>query len=253
MLTTKILSRYITQKTLRELVEQIKSSDPRERDYVKTVLHRSYVKFMPMRSYIRKLLKQLLLECSQSNENEFGIAETLQLFTAIIQGFSKPLKGEHSEIFTRCLVPLHKSEHLKNFYFFLLEAIMTFIKKDSSVVQSLVNGFVRWWPKVDSNKQVVFLQGINDTLNHLDVALVPSLNLDRMLAKIALAVRSSHHRVAESALLILNNPRLQLFLLADVTDTVSLKIPGSTHQISQLESVIFRELTPEKKLRFEDF
>lgn len=34
-------------------LELFDSEDPRERDYLKTILHRIYGKFMPLRAYIK--------------------------------------------------------------------------------------------------------------------------------------------------------------------------------------------------------
>lgn len=38
-----------------KLLELFDSEDPRERDYLKTILHRIYAKFMSLRAFIRKV------------------------------------------------------------------------------------------------------------------------------------------------------------------------------------------------------
>ena len=44
---------------MRQWIELFDAEDPRERDYVKTVLHRMYGKFMSHRSFIRKAISQV--------------------------------------------------------------------------------------------------------------------------------------------------------------------------------------------------
>lgn len=55
----KVAKKYVDQSFIRMWVELFDAEDPRERDYVKTVLHRIYGKFMSYRSYIRKAISQV--------------------------------------------------------------------------------------------------------------------------------------------------------------------------------------------------
>ena len=61
-LGVKTAKEFLTMKLIRNLFELMKSPDPRERDYLKTIIHRIYSKYMIYRSYIRKLMSQHLLE-----------------------------------------------------------------------------------------------------------------------------------------------------------------------------------------------
>lgn len=44
-----------------QLLELFDSEDPRERDYLKTVLHRIYGKFLGLRAFIRKQINNIFL------------------------------------------------------------------------------------------------------------------------------------------------------------------------------------------------
>ena len=44
------------------MIALFKSPDPRERDYLKTIIHRIYGKFMVYRSFIRKGISTYLLK-----------------------------------------------------------------------------------------------------------------------------------------------------------------------------------------------
>ena len=51
------------------LLDLFKSPDPRERDYLKTVVHRIYSKFMPMRFAIRMtILREMLMELAKESD-----------------------------------------------------------------------------------------------------------------------------------------------------------------------------------------
>jgi len=48
-----VIVKYFTKTFLKSYIELFDSEDPRERDYLKTILHRIYGKYMPLRSYIK--------------------------------------------------------------------------------------------------------------------------------------------------------------------------------------------------------
>lgn len=52
----KVAKKYIDQPFVLRLLELFDSEDPRERDYLKTILHRIYGKFMVHRPFIRKAI-----------------------------------------------------------------------------------------------------------------------------------------------------------------------------------------------------
>ena len=54
-----IAKRFIDQKFVLQLLELFDSEDPRERDFLKTTLHRIYGKFLGLRAYIRKQINNI--------------------------------------------------------------------------------------------------------------------------------------------------------------------------------------------------
>jgi serine/threonine-protein phosphatase 2A regulatory subunit B' len=110
---------------------QFKSPDPRERDYLKTILHRAYGKFMVHRSFIRKsIMSQLLKTVYDDSEDRFGHSEFLEILGSIIAGFAVPLKGEHRAIFEKCLIQIHRANHVQSFHQQLVQCIITYLEKD---------------------------------------------------------------------------------------------------------------------------
>jgi len=49
------------QSFVLNILELFDSEDPRERDFLKTILHRIYGKFLGLRSYIRKQINHIFL------------------------------------------------------------------------------------------------------------------------------------------------------------------------------------------------
>ena len=53
--------KYIDQRFVLQLLELFDSEDPRERDFLKTILHRIYGKFLGLRAFIRKQINNMFL------------------------------------------------------------------------------------------------------------------------------------------------------------------------------------------------
>ena len=93
---------YLNFDFVARLINLFQSPDPRERDYLKSVVHRIYGKFMPLRLPIRMtLVRELVMETVKSsdeaaqNDRTFGLAEYLDILVPIIEGFSTPLRNDH--------------------------------------------------------------------------------------------------------------------------------------------------------------
>ncbi len=91
----KVAKKYIDQQFVLKLLELFDSEDPRERDYLKTILHRIYGKFMVHRPFIRKSINNVFYRFIFETERHNGIAELLEILGSIINGFAMPLKEEH--------------------------------------------------------------------------------------------------------------------------------------------------------------
>ena len=91
------------------------SEDPRERDYLKTIMHRIYGKYMVLRGYIRQQVMNLVLLITYEKEEHNGLTELLEILSSVISGFGTPLKPEHRNFAIKALVPLHKVRGLSTF------------------------------------------------------------------------------------------------------------------------------------------
>lgn len=128
-----------TDSDLTQLLELFDSEDPRERDFLKTTLHRIYGKFLNLRSYIRKSIGNVFFQFMYETERFNGIAELLEILGSIINGFALPLKPEHKTFLTRALIPLHKVRSLSMYHPQLAYCIVQFLEKDSTLTEEVLS------------------------------------------------------------------------------------------------------------------
>ncbi|KAL2559908.1 Serine/threonine protein phosphatase 2A 57 kDa regulatory subunit B' theta isoform [Forsythia ovata] len=91
----KVAIGYIDKSFVLKLIDLFDSEDPREREYLKTIVHRIYGKFMVHRPFIRIAINNVFYHFIFETEKHNGIAELLEILGSIINGFSLPLKEEH--------------------------------------------------------------------------------------------------------------------------------------------------------------
>lgn len=84
------------------------SEEPREREYLKNILHRLYAKLVPRRKMIRKAMTDCFYTLIQESYKFNGTAELLDILASVISGFAVPLREEHVFFFKTVIVPLHK-------------------------------------------------------------------------------------------------------------------------------------------------
>ncbi|GBP74288.1 hypothetical protein EVAR_42867_1 [Eumeta japonica] len=133
-----VAKKFIDQKFVLQLLELFDSEDPRERDFLKTTLHRIYGKFLVLRAYIRKQINNVFYRFIYETEHHNGIAELLEILGSIINGFALPLKEEHKLFLLRVLLPLHKVKSLSVYHPQLAYCVVQFLEKDPSLTQPVV-------------------------------------------------------------------------------------------------------------------
>ncbi len=61
------------------MLELFDSEDPRERDFLKTTLHRIYGKFLNLRAFIRRSINNIFFQFIYETEHFNGVAELLEI------------------------------------------------------------------------------------------------------------------------------------------------------------------------------
>ncbi|KAL3536224.1 hypothetical protein ACH5RR_004685 [Cinchona calisaya] len=204
---TKIAKRYIDHSFVLKLLDLFDSEDPREREYLKTILHRIYGKFMVHRPFIRKAINNIFYLFIYETERHSGIGELLEILGSIINGFALPMKEEHKLFLVRALIPLHKPKPIALYHQQLSYCIVQFAEKDYKLADTVIRGLLKYWPVTNCQKEVIFLGELEEVLEATQAAefqrcMVP------LFRQIAHCLNSSHFQVAERALFLWNNEHI---------------------------------------------
>ncbi|KAH0510452.1 Serine/threonine-protein phosphatase 2A 56 kDa regulatory subunit alpha isoform [Microtus ochrogaster] len=189
-----IAKRYIDQKFVQQLLELFDSEDPRERDFLKTVLHRIYGKFLGLRAFIRKQINNI--------------------FLSIINGFALPLKAEHKQFLMKVLIPMHTAKGLALFHAQLAYCVVQFLEKDTTLTEP-----------------VMFLGEIEEILDVIEPTQFKKIE-EPLFKQISKCVSSSHFQVAERALYFWNNEYI-LSLIEENIDKILPIMFASLYKISK--------------------
>ncbi|VDP13876.1 unnamed protein product, partial [Soboliphyme baturini] len=238
--------KYIDQKFVLQMLDLFDTEDPRERDFLKTTLHRIYGKFLFLRAYIRKQINNIFYRFIYETEHHNGIAELLEILGSIINGFALPLKEEHKIFLLRVLLPLHKVKSLSVYHPQLAYCIVQFLEKDPSLTESVINGLLKYWPKVHSPKEVMFLNELEEILDVIEPAEFKKV-MEPLFKQLARCVSSPHFQVAERALYYWNNEYVMSLIGDNITVILPIMFPAlyrnsKTHWNKTIHGLIYNAL-----------
>jgi len=200
----KIAKRFVDQNFMLRLLELFDSEDPRERDYLKTILHRIYGKFMSLRSFIRRAIQHVFFKVIYESESHSGVGELLEILGSIINGFALPLKDEHKEFLTKALTPLHKVKSLGSFNQQLSYCLAQYVEKDPRLAYDIITAMLRFWPQSITAKQVLFLNQLEETLELTQPSEFHRMQ-EPLFRRVAQCISCPHFQVAERTLFFWNN------------------------------------------------
>ncbi|XP_014312335.1 serine/threonine-protein phosphatase 2A 56 kDa regulatory subunit alpha isoform isoform X5 [Myotis lucifugus] len=221
----------LTYNFFLKLLELFDSEDPRERDFLKTVLHRIYGKFLGLRAFIRKQINNIFLRFIYETEHFNGVAELLEILGSIINGFALPLKAEHKQFLMKVLIPMHTAKGLALFHAQLAYCVVQFLEKDTTLTEPVIRGLLKFWPKTCSQKEVMFLGEIEEILDVIEPTQFKKIE-EPLFKQISKCVSSSHFQVAERALYFWNNEYI-LSLIEENIDKILPIMFGSLYKISK--------------------
>lgn len=220
----RTLKKHVNGPFVLRILELFDSEDHRERDYLKTILHRIYAKFMSLRAFIRKAINNVFYTFIFDTERHNGVAELLEILGSIINGFALPLKQEHKTFLQRVLTPMHKVQPLAVFHQQLSYCVTQFVDKDPTLAAPVLLGIIKYWPVTNSSKEVLFLNELEELLEltqpeEFRKVLVP---LFKNLAK---AIGSPHFQVAERALFLWHNEYISGLIADHRKEVLSIIFP----------------------------
>ena len=201
---TKVAKRYIDHSFVLKLLDLFDSEDPREREYLKTILHRIYGKFMVHRPFIRKAINNIFYRFIYETERHSGIGELLEILGSIINGFALPMKEEHKLFLVRALLPLHKPKSVAMYHQQLSYCVTQFVEKDFKLADTVIRGLLKYWPVTNCQKEVLFLGELEEVLEATQPAefqrcMVP------LFRQISRCLNSSHFQVRGKLIFLFNS------------------------------------------------
>ncbi|KAF8408374.1 hypothetical protein HHK36_007523 [Tetracentron sinense] len=248
----KMAKRYIDHSFVIRLLDLFDTEDPREREYLKTILHRIYGKFMVHRPFIRKAINNIFYRFIFETEKHNGIAELLEILGSIINGFALPLKEEHKLFLVRALIPLHKPKCLPMYHQQLSYCITQFVEKDCKLADTVIRGLLKYWPITNSSKEVMFLGELEEILEatqppEFQRCMVP------LFRQIARCLCSSHFQVvAERALFLWNNDHIENLIKQNCKVILPIIFPALEKNARNHWNQVVQSLTLNVRKNFSD-
>ena len=230
----QVAKQFIDQNFILKLLELFDSEDIRERDCLKTTLHRLYGKFLGLRSFIRRSINNIFLQFIYETERFNGIAELLEILGSIINGFALPLKEEHKIFLVRVLIPLHKVRCLSLYHPQLAYCIVQFLEKEPLLTEEVIMGLLRYWPKINSTKEIMFLNEIEDIFEVIEPLEFIKIEVP-LFVQLAKCISSSHFQVSEKVLSYWNNEYFLNLCIENAEVILPIIFPPLYELTSQLE------------------
>ncbi|KAJ4895855.1 Serine/threonine protein phosphatase 2A 57 kDa regulatory subunit B' epsilon isoform [Raphanus sativus] len=209
---------FINHTFVSRLLDLFDSEDPREREYLKTVLHRIYGKFIFHRPFIRCSVYNIFYKFLYETERCIGIGELLEIIASVINGFTVPMREEHRLFLVKAVLPLHKSKSISVYHQQLSYCVTLFVEKDYKLADTVIRGLLKYWPLTNCNKEVLYLGELEEVLDVTEPSefqhcVVP------LFTQIGKCLNSSHFQVAERALFLWNNEHI-VGLIAENKDVI---------------------------------
>ncbi|KAI1719850.1 protein phosphatase 2A regulatory B subunit (B56 family) domain-containing protein [Ditylenchus destructor] len=196
--------KHIDQPFLLNLLNVFNSEDPRERAYLKAILHKIYGRFMVFRAHIRKQINYIFLSYVFESQPFNGIPEFLDILASVISGFALPLKDEHKTFFRQVLIPLHKPARINFYHTSLVACMVQFIEKIPELTSEVIDALIKYWPTASTTKEVKFLTEIEEILNSIEPEQFKKV-IDHLFKQLAKTILSPHFQVVERALMMWTN------------------------------------------------
>jgi serine/threonine-protein phosphatase 2A regulatory subunit B' len=113
---------------------------------------------------------------------------------SIINGFALPLKEEHKIFLGKVLMPLHKVKALSLYHPQLAYCIVQFLEKEPALTEIVIKGLLKFWPKTNSPKEVMFLNEMEEILDVIEPTEFKRI-MPQLFKQLSRCVSSQHFQV----------------------------------------------------------
>jgi serine/threonine-protein phosphatase 2A regulatory subunit B' len=201
---------YVDQSFISRFLKLFNTTDQRERDHLKMVLHRLYLRFVHQRLMIKQAIQNIFLTYIYETRYFCGISELLEIMNSIVNGYLVPLKQENIDFLVKVLIPLHTSNFLHLFHANLFYCVMQYIQKDPNLIPVVIHELFKMWPVSCSLKQLFFMGLVSRTLEIISEDQFVQLKQE-LFHKIGRSIVSNNFQVSEQGMLLWKGDRfLQL-------------------------------------------
>jgi serine/threonine-protein phosphatase 2A regulatory subunit B' len=137
-----------------------RTPDDREQQKVVLFFLAIYEKVVELRPFAWQVVSSALLRILYDDGPFVAAKPILGALATVITGFKRPLNSKHRPFFHGILMPLHRNQYLVYFAKELLLCVRQYLEKDGSLVLSVFQTVRRFWPHIQSPKQLVMLDEI---------------------------------------------------------------------------------------------
>lgn len=223
--------RQMDQSFVCKLLELFDSEDPRERDLLKTILHRVYGKMLALRVHIRRFINNVFFRFIYELPGKHnGIAELLEILGSVINGFALPLKDEHKSFLLKVLLPLHKAKSLGPYHPQLAYCIVQFLEKDRALAGPVLRALFHVWPRTNSSKEVMLLNELEEIVDMMQAHEFDDIHTE-FFHQLSRCIASPHFQVAERALYFWNNDHILQLMQEYSDECIPLLFPALSRNI----------------------
>ncbi|KAK2951606.1 putative Serine/threonine protein phosphatase 2A 57 kDa regulatory subunit B' kappa [Blattamonas nauphoetae] len=216
----KTATPYFPSTFLISLMDLFDSPDPREREALKTIIHRFYARYLTRRNIIRSTMGSHFQRLAFHHIQFNGTQDLLDLLVSIVHGFTVPLKEEHVQFFRTCVLPLNTVEQIDSFIAPLSHCLCVYLQKDPALIKTVVSFLIRVWPLSNPHKQVLMVTVLEEIIEA-----VPTIRLTPFAAPLfqllASCITSTNCLVVDRALSLLSNDTI----LGLISSTRQLSFP----------------------------
>lgn len=192
-------------KLITGILLMFQSPDNREREKVMKTFHALYKTFSNIRSTARVLVAKIFEVLIFSPDARLGAQELLTVLNPIIAGFHTPLSESNTQFFIDILLPLHRCSYFHLFHNALVNAIVTYINKDSRLVICVIKTIQKYWPHTAPTKQLIFLNELDSMMQFLSIEqfYVVHKEISRIINQ---CMETQNFAIIEQTLMLWQNP-----------------------------------------------
>lgn len=141
-------------------VYESRTCDDREQSKLSTLFLALYQKITKLRKFALDVSQFSLSRIIYEGEPFTSAKPLLSSLSRIIAGFHEPLKPQNVQLFHDIILPLHRNSYIAYFAKELFTCVVQFLEHDHSLVLDLLKVLIRDWPRLNPQKQILFIDEI---------------------------------------------------------------------------------------------